>query len=142
MKKKIITFVLVVLLITNVAQAATYRILVNTKKCRVTIYEKVAKDKWRELNTVKCCVGSNGKTPKGNFTIGKKEFSFSHDDKEYRYVSYFSGKCAFHTVPYVNGKYDKSSLGHKRSNGCIRLTEDAAKWIYKYCKRGTKVIIK
>lgn len=141
MNKKIITsFVLAAMLATS-ANAATYGILVNTRKCNVTVYEEV-NDKWHALGTVKCSIGTNNKTPKGNFTIGSKESKFTHGDKEYKYVSYFYEKCAFHTVPYSNGKYDNSSLGHKRSGGCIRLTEAAAKWIYKYCKRGTKVIIK
>lgn len=140
-KKIIVSFILAAMTITSPAKAATYGILVNTKKCNVTVYEEV-NNKWHSLGTVKCCIGSKGKTPKGHFSIGSKESSFIHDDKEYKYVSYFSGKCAFHTVPYFNGKYDNSSLGHKRSGGCVRLTEAAAKWIYKHCKRGTKVIIK
>ena len=142
MNKKLITaLVFAAMLATSTAKATTYGILVNTKKCNVTVYEQV-QDNWKELGTVKCCVGHDGKTPKGTFKIGSKESSFMHEGKKYKYVSYFSGKCAFHTVPYENGKYDTSSLGHKRSNGCIRLTEAAAKWIYKYCKRGTKVVIK
>lgn len=142
MNKKIVTsFVLATMLATSAAKATNYGILVNTKKCNVTIYEEV-NDEWHALGTVKCCVGKNGKTPKGNFTIYSKKAKFSHGDKEYKYVSYFSENCAFHTVSYSNGKYDNSSLGHKRSGGCVRLVESAAKWIYKYCKKGTKVIIK
>jgi len=142
MNKKIVaSFVLAAMLTTSAAKATNYGILVNTKKCNVTVYEEI-NNGWRALGTVKCCVGKDGKTPKGNFTIRSKESSFFHDDKEYKYVSYFSGKCAFHTVPCSNGRYDNSSLGHKRSGGCVRLAEAAAKWIYKYCKRGTKVIVK
>ena len=142
MNKKIVTsLVLAAMLTTSAAKAATYGILVNTKKCNVTVYEQIDNE-WHALGTVKCCVGKGGKTPKGNFTIGSKQSKFSYGDNDYKYVSYFSGKCAFHTTPYADGKYDNSSLGHKRSGGCIRLAESAAKWIYKHCKRGTKVIIK
>ena len=140
MAKKVITLLLVLSLLTS-ACAATYGIEVNTKKCRVTIYEK-AGGQWLKIGTRRCSVGANGKTPKGNFTITSKKSYFMHDDKRYDYVSYFSDKCAFHTVPFYDNKYDNSSLGHKRSNGCVRLEEAAAKWIYKYCKCGTKVIIK
>lgn len=142
MNKKIITSLILSTMLISSAKATDYGILVNTKKCNVTVYEKVNNEEWRSLGTVRCCIGNNGKTPKGTFIIGSKKSSFFHDEKEYKYVSYFSGKCAFHTVPYYDNQYHNSSLGHKRSGGCIRLSEAAAKWIYKHCKRGTKVIIK
>ena len=118
MRKFFICFVLIFVMTINCA-FATYGIKVDTHKCKVYVNQ----------------------TPTGYFTIGSKEKTFLHDGKNYDYVSYFSGKCAFHSVPRENDNYDNSSLGHKRSNGCVRLSASAAKWIYKYCKRGTKVYI-
>ena len=139
MRKFFICFVLIFVMTINCA-FATYGIKVDTHKCKVYVYQKV-NDKWQLLGSKKCCVGKDNQTPTGYFTIGSKEKTFLHDGKNYDYVSYFSGKCAFHSVPRENDNYDNSSLGHKRSNGCVRLSASAAKWIYKYCKRGTKVYI-
>ena len=140
--KKIISFIICFFLFNSIifASASTFGIKVDTKKCKVYVYEQIESN-WQLIGTRKCCVGANGKTPKGNFTIGSKKKTFLHNEKNYDYVSYFSGKCAFHSVPRANNTYDYSSLGHKRSNGCIRLAPEDAKWIYKYCKHGTKVII-
>lgn len=141
MKQKILIWAIILCLFaTNYcAQASTkYKIYVDTGKCVVKIY----KSDGTFVGQQKCCPGRKGKTPKGNMTILKKKSCFRHDDAKYNYVSYFSNKCAFHSTPYINGKYDNSSLGHHKSGGCIRLSPEAAKWIYKHCSVGTEVYIK
>jgi len=143
MIKRIISCILIFILIgsTTYASSAKYRIEVNTSKCRVIVYQQTNIG-WMKLGQQKCCLGAKGKTPKGLFTIYKKKNYFVHNDARYDYVSYFDNNKAFHSTPYINGKYDNSSLGHHRSGGCIRLKPSAAKWIYKYCKTGTEVLIK
>lgn len=141
MKKLIATIALMAICANGAAQATTYSIHVNLKKCKVQVYEQ-QNDEWKLIGTKKCCPGTKNKTPTGSMTITKKKSSFTHGDAKYNYVSYFSGKCAFHSTPCIDGEYDNSSLGHHRSGGCVRLEPEAAKWIYKYCDCGTEVIIK
>lgn len=138
--KKFFTLLLILSIITCSAYAMTYGIEVNTNTCRISLYEKTDLG-WIKIGTRKCCVGSKNKTPKGVTTIQKKKSYFISAEKKYNYVSYFANKCAFHSTPYFNEKYDNSSLGHHRSHGCIRLSPNVAKWIYKHCKIGTIVYI-
>lgn len=142
MNKKIITsLILAAMLTTTAAQATNYGIYVDSKACKVSIYEQT-KIGWKLKGTKRCCAGRNGVTPKGETIIYKKKSYFKHDEARYNYASYFSERCAFHSTPCIDNKYDNSSLGHHRSGGCIRLAPKAAKWIYKHCKIGTKVIIR
>ena len=64
----------------------------------------------------------------------------------------FRGHYLFHTVP-IGGAYRKfhshgkkqmlieeyEKLGQPASHGCVRLLVGDAYWVYKHCKRGTKV---
>ena len=62
-----------------------------------------------------------------------------------QYCTRITGAILFHSVPYTSQKkssleyweYDK--LGQPVSKGCVRLKVEDAKWIFDYCKAGTKV---
>ena len=69
-----------------------------------------------------------------------------------QYACRFRGHYLFHTVPIGGShrnsqKYGKKQmlvaeyerLGEPASHGCVRLLVGDAYWIYKHCKRGTKV---
>lgn len=137
--KRIICCILLLFFIMDIA-LAEYKIYVNTKKCKVYVYE-LRHNKWKVKKSERCCIGKNNKTPKGEFKIKSKREYFKKGDKYYDYACFFKGNYGFHTVPRVGKKYDNSSLGKKQSAGCVRLTKKLAKWIYENCPKGTKVII-
>ena len=138
--KKFFMLLLVLSFITRSACAVTYGIEVDTSQCNISLYEKTDFG-WVKLDTRKCCVGAKNKTPTGIAAIQRKKAYFIRDGKRYNYVAYFSSDCAFHSTAYIDGEYDNSSLGHHRSNGCIRLSPKVARWIYRHCKVGTMVYI-
>lgn len=97
---------------------------------------------------VKSMICSTGiSTPEsGVFEISDKfEWAYLVGNVYGQYATRIVGPILFHSVPYT--EKDKSSLeyweydklGTPASKGCVRLTVKDAKWIYDYCKPGTKV---
>ena len=113
------------------------KIKVDTKHNKITLYKKV-NGKWKKVKSEKCATGKKGKTTKGKYKTKSKKKSFSSHGKDYNYVTYFDGDKAIHSTPY-DGKYDNSSLGHSRSNGCVRVKPETAKWIYENVEKGTTI---
>lgn len=121
-------------------KAKDYGIRVDTKKNKVYVYKKVDGE-WVLKDKMKCCTGKDSTpTPKGKHKTGKKEKSFVFEGKNYNYVTYFSGNCAFHSTPESDGKYSDRSLGKNESHGCVRLDPEDAKKIQSLPK-GTTVIV-
>jgi len=122
---------------TEVSNKDNTKIKVDTKHNRIYLYRKI-NGKWKKVKSEKCSTGKNGKTKKGTYKSKSKQKSFSKNGKDYNYVTYFDGNKAIHSTPY-DGKYDNSSLGHSRSNGCVRVKPETAKWIYDNVKKGTTI---
>lgn len=116
------------------------KIKVNTKKNKIYLYRKV-KGKWYRVASGKCCTGKNKATPTGKFQAYSKEPSFTKENLDYNYVTYFSSNCAIHSTPYDGEKYNNSSLGYSRSHGCVRVKPEVAEWIYKNIEEGTTIEI-
>ena len=124
----------------------SYYIKVNCKEQIVTVYTT---DENGEFSIpIKNMICSTGKaTPNsGVFKISDRyEWRNLVGNVYGQYATRITGPILFHSVPYT--KKDKSTLeyweydklGQPASKGCVRLTVEDSKWIYDYCKPGTKV---
>ena len=124
----------------------SYYIKVNCKAQKVIVY--IADENGNYNIPVKTMICSTGRaTPnKGVYKISNKyEWRYLVGGVYGQYSTRITGQILFHSIPYT--KKDKSSLeyweydklGQPASKGCVRLTVEDAKWIYDYCKSGTKV---
>ena len=93
---------------------------------------KGKKGEWKLYKNFKCVTGkASTRTPRGVYKIyDKHRFGWS-----YQYVSYFKSKNAFHSRPYGT-----SVMSRPASNGCIRLYDNDAKFIYNSVPKGTTVV--
>ena len=122
-----------------------YLIAVDCDQNRVCVY-KGKKNKWALKYYWKCTTGTkNRPTIKGSFKVKGK---VSHFGEAKGYTCWYATKIKyeyyFHSVlykPYSKTQIRDGRLGKKLSHGCIRLSLNNAKWIYKKCKRGTKIVI-
>ena len=87
-------------------------------------------------------------TPLGVFEMSDKyRWRLMVDDTYAQYAIRINGQIMLHSVPYIEPSSDTlesweyNKLGKPASLGCIRFRVSAIKWIYKYCKAGTKVNI-
>lgn len=93
---------------------------------------KGKKGNWKLHKTFKCVTGkASTRTPRGVFKLYKK----SRLGWCYQYVSYFKSRNSFHSRPYGT-----KVMGRPASNGCIRLYDNDAKYIYKSIPKGTTVV--
>lgn len=124
-----------------------YWLKVNTQANVVNVYKK--KDgEWKPHRVMLCSTGING-TPLGTYYIKNRwDWGALVDNVYGRYCVHIFGDYLFHSVPYEK-KYDKKSmptkefnkLGKDASHGCVRLSVMDAKWVYRNCRKGTKVTI-
>ena len=118
-----------------------YLIWINGYTQKVNIF-KGSKGKWKLIKTYKCCTGTaKARTQSGTYKIKYKEKGWFYVSYCCRYVTHFAGRTSFHTRPQkTNGKLVKPTLGKPVSNGCVRMTNEGAKYIYKNMPKGTTVI--
>lgn len=158
MKKRVVSISIAILMALSVfvvapdtasAKSAKYWLKVNTKANVVNVYKKT-NGKWVPVRVMLCSCGRSGtKTPAGTYSVKKKwRWHRLMGGVSGQYVSQFYGNYLFHSVLYTRYKkpnkcsrkqYNK--LGKNASHGCVRLATMDAKWIYKNCKRGTKVTV-
>ena len=119
-------------------------ILVNDAKTKVMIYHWEGGE-WMPYRYFSCSVGGkNTPTPKGVHSIVYKEYSFGDSDHTCYYASCFAwGDYLFHSVLYLPNTFNilDGTLNSHRSQGCIRLAIENAKWIYNNIPMGTRVYI-
>lgn len=124
-----------------------YKLEISKSRNVVVAYQKV-NGKWKYKRTMLCSVGTSGKTPSGTFKLkGYHRWGYLMGPCWGQYCRVITGSYWFHSVPYH--RHSKSSqkikefnkLGRAASHGCVRLATIDAKWVYKNCKRGTKVKI-
>lgn len=125
--------------------AASYQIKVNIQKNTVTVY-KYSEGEYEPYKAFLCSAGKA--TPVGKFRIYQKHRWRALVQNTYgQYCSRFTGPILFHSVWYhhlnpatmPNEEFNK--LGTTASHGCIRLSVQDARWIYKNCPMGTPVIV-
>ncbi len=101
------------------------------------------------VKSMVCSTGRQGhETPLGVFsTSDYYDWRLMVDGTYGRYAVRFNRGIMFHSVPYYtrnsgNLEYDQYNLlGTKASLGCVRVCVADAKWIYDFCKKGTRVVV-
>ncbi len=103
--------------------------------------------------TIKAMVISSGapgyETPQGVFSLqnrGEWFYSGKYQEGAKWWVSFRDwGTYLFHSVAMDEQRRvipeEAAKLGTPASHGCVRLTEEDAKWIYDHLPQGTKVVI-
>lgn len=128
----------------NVTSNTSYLIWVELSEFRVYIF-KGSSNKWILQKEYVCTIGKpSTPTPKGNFRVGIKGLYFGVQ-RGYKcwYYTQFKGNYLFHSIIYnLDGSVRDGRLGMKLSDGCIRLENVNAKWIYDNIPAGTRVVIK
>ena len=129
----------------NASSKTKYLIAVDCSKNRTCIY-KGKKGNWKLIDYWKCTTGKKSTpTIKGNFKVCGKVSHFG-EQKGYSvwYATRIKYEYYFHSIlykPWSKSSVRSGSLGKNLSHGCIRLKLSNAKWIYKNCKGGTKIVI-
>ena len=109
-----------------------YLLFISHYTQRVYLF-KGSKGKWDLQKTYRCATGkASTKTPRGVFKITKKAKRTPAGSK---YVSYFKSWNAFHARPFGS-----TTMGKPASNGCIRLYDKDAIYIYKKIPKRTTVV--
>ena len=131
-----------------------YRIDVSRLQNVVLVWAQDESGQYSLLQNAFVC--STGKaTPRGVFFTGERkswQTLFGSEETDYAYVygqyaTRITGNILFHSVPYYSR--DPSDLetaqynllGSRASQGCVRLTVEAAKWIFDHVPSWTEVSI-
>lgn len=120
-----------------------YLIWVSVYTQRANFFEGSAGN-WKLTRSVKCATGKiSAPTPLGyNMGIHGHDRTYEYGNKHYDYLSYYKGGNAFHTrIKYLKGGFYDTRIGKPVSNGCIRLYDEDAIYLYKQIPLGTKVVI-
>ncbi|MBQ3465413.1 MAG: L,D-transpeptidase [Firmicutes bacterium] len=129
----------------NTKSNTKYLIAVDCSQNRVCVYQG-KKGKWNLKYYWKCSTGkSSTPTIKGTFKVCGKVSHFG-EKKGYSvwYATRIKYEYYFHSIlykPYSKKVVKNGRLGANLSHGCIRLEMKNAKWIYKNCKKKTRIII-
>lgn len=126
----------------NYESSTKYLILVDTKNCRVAIYEG-KKGNWSNIHYYKCAPGkASTPTVKGEFTVKARGYYFDSGNSRCFWYTQFYGNYLFHSTLYnKNGTIQDNRTGIPLSHGCVRLEIQYAKWIYDNIPRNTKVVV-
>ncbi len=129
----------------NTKSNTKYLIAVDCSQNRVCVYQG-KKGKWNLKYYWKCATGKRSTpTIKGTFKVCGKVSHFG-EKKGYSvwYATRIKYEYYFHSIlykPYSKKVVKNGRLGANLSHGCIRLEMKNAKWIYKNCKKKTRIII-
>jgi len=102
-----------------------------------------------QIRTMICSTGVKGhETPEGTFKIkGRGEWFFSKKFQQggKYWVGFIGGTYLFHSVPTDHKQRiieeEALKLGMPASHGCVRLSEDDARWFFNTIPDGSKVDI-
>lgn len=131
----------------NLSSPTKYLVWTNIAKQRTYIFQG-SNHNWKLFKTFICSTGRDATpTPKGTFSLTRKVPSFGQN-KGYccKYAFGFIGTTyLYHSIIFdKTGTYlleNKGVLGKKASEGCIRFSEENAKWFYDHMISGTTVYI-
>lgn len=129
----------------NTKSKTKYLIAVDCSKNRTCVYEG-KKGSWKLRSYWKCTTGKKSTpTIKGNFKVCGKVSHFGEaNGYSVWHATRIKYEYYFHSVlykPHSKSRYVDKRLGKNLSHGCIRLAIGNAKWIYKNCKKGTRIVI-
>lgn len=124
--------------------SSKYLIWISTYTQRINIFQG-SKGNWKLIKSEQCVTGKiTNYTPMGTFKLYKKKKAHYYGRSFYKYLCYFSGDNKMHTRPArrKTGKYIDKRMGIPLSNGCVRLTDSLAKWVYYDVPKNTTVLVK
>lgn len=127
-----------------ISSPTNWFVLVDDINTKVMIYYWDI-DQWMPLYIFDCSTGAwNMRTVHGTFSVGIKGYAFGygHGYTAYYYTQIY-GDYLFHSILYNEGTWIPLDpvLNSHRSQGCVRLAPENAKWIYDNIPRGTTVHI-
>lgn len=120
-----------------------YLIWISTYTQRVNVFQG-SKGNWKLIRSEKCVTGKMSTyTPLGKFDVTKKKYAHYYGRNFYKYLTYFRGNNKMHTRPArrKGGKYLNATMGKPLSNGCVRLTDSLAKWVYNNVPKKATVLV-
>ena len=122
-----------------------YLIAVDCTRNRTCIFQG-KKGNWRLKYYWKCTTGKKSTpTIKGNFKVCGKVSHFGESNGySVWHATRIKYEYYFHSVlykPWSKKTIIAGKLGKNLSHGCVRLKKSNAKWIYKNCKSGTRIVI-
>lgn len=120
-----------------------YLIWISTYTQRVNVFEG-SKGNWKLIRSERCVTGKMSTyTPLGEFPVSKKKYAHYYGRNFYKYLTYFRGDNKMHTRPArrKGGKYLNATMGKPLSNGCVRLTDSLAKWVYNNVPKKATVLV-
>jgi hypothetical protein len=130
-----------------------YLILVNKKEHKINIYQG-SKGSWAGVRrNMLCTIGkSSTPSPSGSFRLDHKS-SKTYGYKDFKnstafFATRISAGNYFHSIlfkkgcrnPYTHSPKD-ASLGKSKSNSCIRLSVENARFIHQVTPKNTRVIV-
>ncbi len=87
--------------------------------------------------------GRGGRTPLGRFAVTtRSEWTTATSDPKVRmqWMTRFNGGIGFHGIPRKGNTALSTPLGQRAvSHGCIRMSDEDARYIYQWVPRGTPV---
>jgi hypothetical protein len=121
-----------------------YTIYVNRKSNIVNVVNR----KGKLVRAMYCSTGKHYSTIRGTFhTESRYRWHLLSHGVYGQYCTRIHGPYLFHSVWYYRTKKSQVSvreynkLGSQASMGCVRLAVVDARWIYRHCRLGTKVVI-
>ncbi len=122
-----------------------YLIAVDCTRNRTCIFQG-KKGNWKLKYYWKCTTGKKSTpTIKGNFKVCGKVSHFGESNGySVWHATRIKYEYYFHSVlykPWSKKTIIAGKLGKNLSHGCVRLKKSNAKWIYKNCKSGTRIVI-
>lgn len=95
--------------------------------------------------------GRRGVPAPGTYSVTSQSlwsFSLDYEGVNFRWMTRFTkgpagGNIGFHEIPRKNGKpmQTRSQLGSFAGSGCIRMATEDVKFIYRWAKPGTTVVV-
>lgn len=95
--------------------------------------------------------GRKGVPEVGRYSVFSQSpwsFSLDFDNVTFRWMTRFAfgpdgGNVGFHDIPLEKGKpmQTEGELGRFKGSGCVRMTTDDAKFIYRWATPGTTVVV-
>lgn len=125
----------------NKTSNTKYLIWVSQYTQQVSVFQG-AKGNWKMIKTFICATGKHTtRSARGTYKITKKEDGWFYSSTYEKYITHFFGRNSFHTrIHTYGGGYSDATIGRPKSNGCVRLYDDDAYYIWKNMPIGTTVV--
>ena len=129
----------------HLSSKTDYLLWVDLSRTRLYVLE-YADEGWQLLRSLPCAVGDAAHpTPSGRFEVCYKSASIGKEGLYLcRYALCFYGGYMFHSVlfDWAGNEIIDGRMEMRISHGCVRLSHEDSRWIYKSIPIGTAVFIR